>query len=186
MKRHEKTELTGEFILAPVPLVLVACAHEELRQNLLTIAYCGIGCSDPMIVTVSIRPSRHSHRMIKESGCFTVNIPTSEILAKVDTCGIVSGKNVDKFERTGLTPVPASKVAAPLVAECPVNLECRVKDVIELGVHHMFIGEIVARHADPSCVVDGKIDYGSIGLVAYVDGEYWSLGERLERAGFSL
>lgn len=182
---HEKKELRGNFIIAPVPVVLVACSHEKLGRNLLTIAWCGIDCSDPETVHVSIRPERHSYRMILESGCFTVNIPTVEMIRIVDMCGVISGSEGDKFERVGLTAAPAKIVQAPLVAECPINLECEVKHMIPVGVHHMFIGEVVAKHADEEVLTDGKLDFAKIPLITYVNGEYWSLGEPVGRYGFS-
>jgi flavin reductase (DIM6/NTAB) family NADH-FMN oxidoreductase RutF len=182
---HEKTELSGSFILAPVPAVLVACSHKDLGRNLLTIAWCGINCSDPETLHVSIRPERYSYRMISESKCFTVNIPTVDMAGIVDECGIVSGSDGDKFERTGLTAVPAKVVSAPLVAECPINIECRVKDVIPIGVHHMFIGEVVAKHASEDSLTDGKLDFSRIPLITYVHGQYWSLGEPVGTYGFS-
>ncbi|HUV37805.1 MAG TPA: flavin reductase family protein [Patescibacteria group bacterium] len=181
----EKVSFDKTFMLAPVPVVLVACTHEELGRNLLTIAWCGVDCSDPPTIHVSVRPSRHSYRMIRESECFTVNIPTKNLLREVDLCGTVSGKFGDKFERSGLTPMPGTEVAAPIVAECPINLECRVREVIELGLHHMFIGEIVAKHADPDVLKDGDLDFHRIPLISYVHGEYWSLGERIGMYGFS-
>lgn len=186
MKRDEKIEIGGSFIMAPVPVVLLGCQHDELGKNLITIAWTGIGTSDPETVYASIRPSRHSFRMIKESGCFSVNIPTVDLLEAVDTCGIVSGKKVDKFERTGLTAIEGKVVKAPLVAECPVNLECRVINIYNLGLHHMFVGEVVAKHASKGCLSKGKVDSEKIDLITYIHGEYWSLGKKLERAGFSL
>ena len=187
---HDKQELRGSFILAPVPVVLVACAHEELGRNLLTIAWCGIDCSDPATVHVSIRPERHSYRMISESGCFTVNIPTAEMTETVDLCGVISGREFsdaegDKFDRAGLTAHPAKIVQAPLIAECPINLECEVKNMIPVGVHHMFIGEVVAKHADSEVLVEGKLDFSKIPLITYVNGEYWSLGKPVGSYGFS-
>ena len=182
---HDKLELSGSFILAPVPVVLVACAHEELGRNLLTIAWCGIDCSDPETVHVSIRPERHSYRMIAETGCFTVNIPTVDMAQVVDECGILSGSDGDKFERVGLTAAPAKIIEAPLVVECPINLECKVRNVISVGVHHMFIGEVVAKHADKDVIKDGKLDFSRIPLITYVNGEYWSLGQSVGTYGFS-
>jgi flavin reductase (DIM6/NTAB) family NADH-FMN oxidoreductase RutF len=181
----EKVPFEGTFMLAPVPLVLVACAHEELGRNVLTIAWCGIDCSDPPTLHVSIRPGRHSYRIIRESECFTVNIPTRKLLREVDICGTVSGKFGDKFERTGLTPVSATEVPAPLIAECPINIECRVREIIELGLHHMFLGEIVAKHVDKGVLKDGEPDFHRIPLISYVHGEYWSMGERIGEHGFS-
>lgn len=182
---HDKQELTGSFIMAPVPVVLVACSHEELGRNLLTIAWCGINCSDPETVHVSIRPERHSYRMMAESGCFTVNIPTAGMTRVVDLCGVISGSDGDKFDAAGLTAAPAKIVQAPLVAECPINLECEVKNVIPVGVHHMFIGEVAAKHVDEEVMTDGKLDFSKIPLITYVNGEYWSLGQPVGRYGFS-
>jgi len=192
---HEKTELSGAFILAPVPVVLVGCSHEELGRNLLAVAWCGIDCSDPETVHVSIRPERYSYRMISESQCFTVNMPTVEMTKIVDMCGTVSGREftgeegkgraADKFELAGLTASPAKIIQAPLVAECPVNLECVVKNVIPLGVHQMFIGEVVAKHADDEVLTGGKLDFSRIPLITYVNGEYWSLGQPVGKYGFS-
>lgn len=181
----EKVSIDTTFLLAPVPVVLVGCAHEELGRNVLTIAWCGVGCSDPPSLSVSIRPNRYSYRIIKESECFTVNIPTRNLLHEVDLCGTVSGKFGDKFERSRLTPQPGTEVSAPIIAECPVNIECRVREVIELGFHHMFIGEIVAKRADPEVLKDGDIDFYRIPLISYVHGEYWSMGERIGQYGLS-
>lgn len=181
----KKVDFGGAHVIAPLPVALVGCAHAELGVNLLTIAWTGVGCSDPPMIHASIRPGRHSHRMIAESGCFTVNLPTREILRQVDLCGIVSGRDGDKWRRAGLTPLTGTAVAAPIVAECPVNFECVVRHVLPLGVHDMFVGEIVARRADEDLVRDGRLDLSRVPLVAYVNGEYWSLGERIGTHGFS-
>jgi flavin reductase (DIM6/NTAB) family NADH-FMN oxidoreductase RutF len=182
---RRKIEFAEAQMIAPSPVVLVGCAHPELGLNLLTIAWTGIDCSDPPTLHVSIRPQRHSHRMIADSGCFTVNVPTRELLRQVDLCGIISGRDGDKWARAGLTPLTGAAVAAPLVAECPVNFECAVRHVLALGAHTMFVGEVVARHADEGIVQSGRIDFSRLPLVAYVDGEYWSLGERIGSYGFS-
>lgn len=180
----EKKKLEGSFILAPLPVVLVGCAHEELGRNILTIAWCGVQSSDPETVHVSIRPERHSYRMIRESGCFTVNIPVAGIARQVDLCGMISGADGDKFEKAGLTALPGTAVDAPLVAECPVNLECEVTGIFPTGVHHVFIGEVVAKHADESVLTLGKLDFAKIPLITYVNGDYWSLGEMIGHHGF--
>jgi flavin reductase (DIM6/NTAB) family NADH-FMN oxidoreductase RutF len=180
-----KVEMKGNLMLAPVPVVLVACSHEELGVNLLTVAWCGVDCSKPPIVHVSIRPDRFSYRMIKESGAFTINFPTRHMVNTVDTCGTVSGAEVDKFELAGLTPAAAKLVPAPLIAECPVNLECELVQIIPLGLHDMFLGEIVARHVDAAVSTDGNADWSKIPLISYVDGEYWSLGEKIAVYGCS-
>jgi len=181
----EKASFSKAQILSPTPVVLVGCAHRELGHNVLTIAWTGVDCSDPPIVHVSIRPSRFSHRMVQESGCFTVNIPTRELLKQVDLCGVLSGRDGDKFTRAGLTPATSERVEAPLVAECPINLECTVIRVVPLGAHDMFIGEIVARHADAAIVKNGRVEFDTLHLIAYANGEYWSLGERIGAHGFS-
>jgi flavin reductase (DIM6/NTAB) family NADH-FMN oxidoreductase RutF len=181
----EKTDLKGGLMLAPVPVVLVACSHEELGLNVLTIAWTGVDCSKPPIIHVSIRPDRFSYRMIKESGSFTVNLPTRDMLEQVDTCGNITGAESDKFELTGLTPVPAKLVTAPIIAECPVNLECELVKIESIGLHDMFLGEIVARHVDASVSKNGRADWSKIPLISYVDGEYWSLGERIGIYGCS-
>ncbi len=182
----EKVKFGTAQMLSPTPVVLVGCAHRSLGRNVLTIAWTGVDCSDPPVVHVSIRPSRFSHRMIKESGCFTVNVPTREILKQVDLCGVVSGRDGDKFARAGLTPVDGSAVEAPIVAECPVNFECRVIQIVPLGVHDMFVGEIVGRSADARLVSNDRVDFSKVPLVVYVNGEYWSLGERIGAHGFSM
>jgi flavin reductase (DIM6/NTAB) family NADH-FMN oxidoreductase RutF len=181
----EKVRFGPSQLLSPTPVVLVGCAHPKLGKNVLTIAWTGVDCSDPPVVHVSIRPSRYSHRMIKESECFTVNIPTRDLLREVDLCGVVSGRDGDKFARAGLTPVDGEAVAAPLVEECPVNFECRLLTIVPLGAHDMFIGEVVARHADARIVKSGHVDFAMLPLVVYVNGEYWSVGERIGRHGFS-
>jgi flavin reductase (DIM6/NTAB) family NADH-FMN oxidoreductase RutF len=181
-----KVDFDKSQILSPTPVVLVGCAHGELGENLLTIAWTGVDCSDPPTLHVSIRPSRFSHRIIKESGCFTVNVPTREMLRQVDLCGVLSGRDGNKFERVGLTPVRGDVVAAPLVAECPVNLECKVVHLVPLGAHDMFIGEVVARHAEEALVAQGRVDFSKLPLIVYANREYWSLGERIGTHGFSV
>jgi len=181
----DKTRISGSFILAPTPVVLIGCSHEELGRNVLTVAWCGVACSDPATVSISIRPERHSYRMIEESRCFTVNIPTVDLVRALDLCGTLSGADGDKFEAAGLTAAPSTSVEAPLVAECPVNLECTVKNIFPAGVHHVFWGEVVARHADPFVLTDGRLDFSKIPLITYVQGEYWSLGRPLGKHGFS-
>ncbi len=169
---EEKNEFSDSFILAPVPVVLVACRHDELGDNLLTIAWCGVGCSDPEIINISIRAERYSHRMIKESGCFTVNIPTYDLLEAVKVCGTVSGRECDKFEQAGLTAIPAEKVTAPLVEECPVNIECNLLEIKPLGVHDLFIGRVVCKHAAGGLITDGSINFDGVELITYINGKF--------------
>jgi len=172
--------------LYPVPVVLVSCVSKDEKYNLITIAWAGVVCSDPPSLSISIRPSRYSHNLIKESKEFVVNIPDEKYLPEVDYCGLVSGREVDKFKMTGFTAVCASKVKAPLVKECPVNIECRVKEIIKLGAHDMFISEIMAVNADNGVLSDlGSVDFSKVSPIVYSKGEYWSLNKRMEVFGFS-
>ena len=134
-------------LLAPVPPVLVSCGNME-KPNLITIAWAGTINSDPVRVSISVRPERYSHGLITESGEFVINLPTQKILRAVDWCGVKSGRDVDKFKEMGLTAVPGSAVSAPVLAESPVNLECRVFQTIPLGSHDLFLSDVVAVDVD--------------------------------------
>ena len=181
----QKKQFPPSEALYPVPVVLVSCGDKE-RSNIITIAWCGVVCSKPPLLSISIRPSRHSHKIIKDTGDFVINIPTEALIKKVDICGIVSGRDKDKFKLCEFTKTPSSKINSPMIEECPVNIECKLKDVISLGAHDMFIGECIVLHADKS-VLDqkGRIDYKKAKPVVYNQGEYWNLGETIGRYGFS-
>ena len=179
-----KRSLRPLTTLFPVPTVMVTCGDD--KPNIITIAWAGILCSDPPTLGVSIRPNRHSYGLILASREYVVNIPSVKLLKIADYCGVVSGKDVDKFAATGLTPLPASVVKAPLIAECPVNIECKVPSVVTLGSHDLFIGQVVAAHADEEVLdASGQIDVAKAQPFTYAHQEYWSLNERLERHGFS-
>lgn len=174
--------------LFPTPAAMVSCACGDSAPNIITIAWTGVVCSEPPIVSVSIRPGRHSHGQVKRSGEFVVNIPTEEQLRALDFCGMASGREVDKFKELGLTPIRGSEVAAPLIKECPVNLECRVIDVKSLGTHDLFLGEIVAVHMDEEVMNDkGIIDIAKLRPIAYCPqaSQYWSLKEAIGTYGFT-
>jgi flavin reductase (DIM6/NTAB) family NADH-FMN oxidoreductase RutF len=172
----------GTTALYPVPAVLVSCGLE--RPNLITLAWAGTVCSDPPAVGIGVRPERFSHGLLVEGGEFVVNLPRADQVAALDYCGHVSGRNVDKWAACGLTPTPASKVRVPLVAECPIALECRVIQRLPLGAHDLFIGEVLAVQASEE-VLDkqGRVDYERAQLLTYVGGYYYGLGERLGRYG---
>ena len=173
--------------LYPVPLVLVTCADEQATPNIVTLAWVGTAAAKPPQVALAIRPSRYSHALISRTGEFAINIANEDLLPAVDQCGHVSGARTDKFARTGLTPEPASQIQAPLIAECPVNLECKLTQTIPLGSHDLFIGEIVAVHVDEELLDEhGFIDHSKAKAVAYVGNEYWSLGKFLRTSGFTL
>ena len=151
---QEKLCWPGSAQLAPAPAVFVGCGDGGRRNpwNLITVAWCGMACSDPPQLTIGIRPERFSFGLIRRTGEFTVNLPTKALTADLDYCGVVSGKAIDKFKERGLTPVPGNTVKAPLVGECPLALECRVKESIELGSHWLFIADILAVRVDPGLV----------------------------------
>ena len=172
--------------LFPCPVVLVTSVGSEGKPNIITLAWAGIVCSDPPTLGVGIRPHRHSYRLIEESGEFVVNVPTTEILEQTDFCGVVSGKDVDKFSATGLTPESAEHVKPPLIRECPVNIECTVKKKVPLGVHHLFLGEVVCVHFDEEILdEEGRIDFTKVSPFVYNQGEYWSLNKKIGVHGFT-
>lgn len=183
-----KLEIPPNEALYPVPVILVSCLDQKTKKpNIITIAWCGVICSKPPTLSVSIRPSRYSHKLISQTRDFVVNIPSKDLLKKVDLCGIRSGKDIDKFKEFSLNPVPSSKIYSPMIKECPVNIECVLKDVIPLGSHDMFIGEVVASHVDED-ITDGKgkIDYDKASPFVYNHGEYWDLGRQIGYYGYSV
>ena len=142
-------------MLYPLPAVLVTVADKEGRQNVFTVAWTGTVCSDPAMVSISVRPERYSYHMIEETGEFVINLTTEKLTFATDYCGVKSGRDVDKFKEMKLTPIPAKEVSAPLLLESPVNIECKVKEIIKLGTHDMFLADIVAVGNDL------KIDNGT-------------------------
>lgn len=172
--------------LFPCPVVLVTCVDSKEKPNIITLAWVGTVCSNPPMMGLGIRPHRHSYGLIERSGEFVVNIPTKDLVKETDFCGTVSGKDVDKFSKTGLTPEPAEKVKPPLIKECPVNIECVVKKIIPLGVHHLVLGEIVHVHVDQEILNEkGRIDFNRASPFVYNQGEYWSLHRKIGAYGFS-
>ena len=173
-------------LLAPAPPALVSCGTME-EYNVLTAAWTGIVNSEPPMTYVSIRPQRHSHSIIQEKGEFVINLPTEAIVKATDLCGVKSGRDVDKFALAGLTAEPSNLVAAPGIAECPISLECKVREVTSLGSHDMFLADIVAVDVDPKYVDEkGALHMEKAGLLAYAHGAYFGLGEQLGTFGFSV
>ena len=173
-------------LLAPAPPALVSCGTME-AHNVLTAAWTGIVCSEPPMTYVSIRPKRYSHHMILERGEFVINLPTQAIVRATDLCGVKSGRDGDKFALAGLTAEPSALVAAPGIGECPVSLECRVREVLHLGSHDMFLSDIVAVDVDPGYVDEkGALHLEKAGLLAYAHGGYYGLGRQLGTFGFSV
>ena len=184
----EKTIWPGSTQLAPSPVVLVGTGDARRHPwNLLTVAWTGTLCSDPPLVGIGVRKSRFSYRALRELRCFTVNLPTAEMAETVDFCGVASGADTDKFAARKLTPVKASKIVAPVVLECPLSLECEVKQILELGSHELFIGEVLAVQVTSGLIDEkGKLDLDKANLLAYAHGHYYSLGSELGHFGFSV
>ena len=174
-------------MLYPVPAVLVGCRDEEGRDNLMTAAWAGTVCSDPVMVSVSIRKERFSHDIIENTGEFTISLTTTGLARAADYCGVRSGRDVDKFKEMKLTKLESAKIRAPGVAESPVVLECRVKQIARLGSHDMFVAEVVNVSVDER-VLDGKgrLELEKADLIAYSHGEYFALGKKIGRFGYSV
>ncbi len=183
-----KQKWKGGALLAPVPPAMVSCGNDaDGSANIITIAWTGIINTIPPKTYISVRPSRHSYKLIKESGEFAINLTTTSLVRSADYCGIYTGAKVDKFEKCNLHKEPASEISCPLIAESPLSLECRVTDVIELGSHHMFLADIVAVDVDSSLLnSDGKLCLEKARLAAFSHGEYFALGEKLGDFGFSV
>lgn len=181
-----KQSWKGSTLLGPLPPVLVTCGSIE-KPNILTIAWTGIINTHPPKTYISIRPERFSYPLIKQSGEFVINLPTKPLVRAVDFCGVTSGKNTDKFEKCSLHAEPASQISAPMLAESPLSLECRVTDEIPLGTHNMLLADIVAVNADESLLdADGRLDMSRAQLIAFVHGAYYELGKELGRFGYSV
>lgn len=180
-----KIKWRGGALTSPVPPCMVSCGTME-QSNIITVAWTGITNTVPPKTYISVRPSRHSYKLIKESGEFVVNLTTTELVKKADFCGVYTGAKVDKFSKCGLTKEQASEVACPLIAESPLSLECRVTDIIELGSHNMFLADIVAIDVDDSLLDQkGKLCLEKAHLAAYAHGEYFELGKKIGYFGFS-
>ena len=135
-------------MLYPLPVVMVSLADRDGRPNIITLAWVGTVCTNPPMVSISVRPERYSYPILKETGEFVINLTTKELAFATDYCGVKSGRDVDKFKEMGLTPIPASEVKAPMIKESPVNIECKVRQILPLGSHDMFLADVVAVHAD--------------------------------------
>lgn len=170
----------------PLPPVMVSCGNME-NSNILTVAWTGIICTDPAMTYVSIRKERHSYDIIKSSGEFVINLASSDLARTVDFCGVKSGRDIDKFKECHLTKEHGSEVSVPMIKECPINIECRVKEIKELGTHDMFMAEILAVNVDEKYLDEtGRFDMEACNLLAYSHGQYYTLGERLGKFGFSV
>ena len=173
-------------ITGPVPPALVTCA-ENGRVNVITVAWTGILCSKPPVTYISVRPERFSHGIIDRTGEFVINFPNDAIARQTDLCGMLSGRKVDKIEKCGFHLLPGSEVSVPVIAECPLSVECRVIERKDLGSHNLFMAEIVATQADERYVDEkGKLVLRKAGMLAYLHGEYFATGRKCGRFGFSV
>jgi flavin reductase (DIM6/NTAB) family NADH-FMN oxidoreductase RutF len=174
-------------MLYPLPCVLVGVGDSEKESNLITVAWAGTVCTNPPMLSISVRPSRYSYKFIQETGEFTVNLASREMTKALDYCGVCSGRDVDKWSKTGLTKLKADEVKAPLVAESPVSIECRVKEALELGSHTMFVAEVLAVHVSSKYMDDkNRFRLEDANPVVYSHGQYFDLGDILGKFGYSV
>ena len=171
----------------PLPAVLVSCGDKEGNINLMTAAWTGTICSDPPMVYVSIRKERHSHHMIQETGEYVINLTTEKLAWATDFCGVRSGKDMDKFKEMKLTPVKGELEFAPMIAESPVSIECRVINVMELGSHDMFMAEVTAVYVDEQYMdAKGTFHLEKENPLVYSHGQYYGMGKHLGSFGFAV
>ncbi len=180
-----RIDLKPGALTAPLPPVLVTVRSGGV-SNIITIGWTGILATNPPKTYISVRPSRHSYEMLKESREFVINLAPAALSVAVDFCGIYTGAKVNKFEKCALTEKESREVSAPTIAECPIALECRVTDILSMGTHDVFMADIVSVSVDESIIdKNGKIRYDKADLLAYVHGEYFRLGDKVGKFGFS-
>lgn len=181
-----KQEWKPGTILYPIPAIMVSCGTME-NSNILTVAWTGIVNSDPAMTYISVRPQRHSYNIIKNSGEFVINITTEDLAFATDWCGVRSGSDYDKFKEMKLTKGKGLHVSCPVIEESPINIECKVKQELPLGTHTMFLAEIVGVQADEKYMEEsGRFDFAASNPIAYSHGEYYTLGKKLGKFGFSV
>ncbi len=174
-------------MLYPLPVVMVSMADKNGKTNIITIAWAGTVCTNPPMVSISVRPERYSYPILKETGEFVINLTTKELAFATDYCGVKSGRDVDKFKEMKLTPLKAKEVKAPLIQESPVNLECRVREILPLGSHHMFLADVVAVHADEKYMDEKhKFHLEKAEPIVYSHGAYLACGEQIGTFGYSV
>lgn len=182
-----KMEWKPGNMLYPLPAVMVSVADEEGHDNIITVAWAGTVCTNPPMVSISVRPERYSYKMIRETGEFVINLTTEKLAFATDYCGVRSGRDVDKFQELKLTRQKASHVGAPLIGESPVNIECRVVETREWGSHTVFTAEVLGVHVDKEYMDEkGKFDLALTRPIVYSHGEYYGLGKELGKFGYSI
>ena len=181
-----KVEWKSGTFLYPLPAVMVTSGNME-KSNIMTVAWTGIMNTNPAMVYISVRPERYSYNLIKESGEFVINLTNENLAFATDWCGVKSGKDFDKFKEMGLTKEKANHVKCPLIKESPVSVECKVKEIKELGSHHMFIAEVLSIDASDEYIDEkGAFDISKCDLIAYANGEYYSLDKKIGKFGYSV
>lgn len=183
----EKSLWQPTTILAPVPAVMVTCQGKQGRPNIITLAWIGTVCSEPPMLSISLRPDRYSYPLIKETGEFAVNLACRDTVEATDLCGVISGRDYDKFHETGLTAGRSHTIQPPIIIECPVNIECRVDQEIALGSHHLFIAKVTAVQVTRKLVdKNGALHIENAALAGFAHGHYYQLGKQLGQFGFSV
>lgn len=174
-------------MLYPLPAVMVSVRDKSGSDNIITVAWAGTVCTNPPMVSISVRPERHSYHMLAESGEFVINLTTERLCYATDYCGVRSGRDVDKFEEMKLTKTEAELINAPMIGESPVNLECKVEKIEKLGSHHMFLARVLAVHAEEEYMdKNGRFDLNQAQPMVYSHGEYFGLGKKLGSFGYSV
>ncbi len=183
-----KTDFKPGTMVYPVPAVLVSCGRQPDEYNLITIAWTGTVCTNPPMCYISVRPERHSYEILKRTGEFVINLTTIEMTKKVDWCGVRSGRDFNKFQEMKLTPGLSKTIQAPIVMESPVNIECKVTEIKELGCHHMFLAEVTNIQVNQKLIHPdtGKLNLLDSSLITYVHGSYCVVGKRIGTFGYSV
>jgi flavin reductase (DIM6/NTAB) family NADH-FMN oxidoreductase RutF len=183
-----KTDWKPGTLIYPLPAVMISCGSAEEEYNILTVSWVGTICSDPAMCSISVRPERHSYNIIRKNMEFVINLTNKELAFATDWCGVRSGKEYNKFREMKLTPGKASVVAAPIIEEAPLSIECKVKEIIALGTHDLFIADVVNIRADEKYIdpVTGAFDMEKAGLLAYAHGKYYELGAFVGKFGWSV
>ena len=181
-----KVQWKGGTFIYPIPAVMVSCGTME-KSNIITVAWIGILNTNPAMCYISVRPERYSHDIIKENGEFAINLTTRQLAYATDWCGVKSGRDVDKFKEMKLTKEKANIISVPLIKESPVSVECKVKEIVPLGSHDMFVAEIVAIDADEKYIDEkGAFDISKCDLIAYANGGYYPLEKKIGKFGYSV
>lgn len=189
MKNQRSNKVTWKpgNMLYPVPAVMVSCQRPGEKPNIITVAWAGTICSTPAMLSISIRPERHSYDIIKETGEFVVNLVSKDLVRATDYCGVKSGRTVDKFAEMKLTPLSLDQVNAPGIEECPVNIACKVVEIKHLGSHDLFLAEVVGVTVDSRYMDEkNKFHLNQAGLISYSHGEYFELGKKIGSFGYSV